>query len=37
MTCRFGHGVSVRSMDELKRDVKELRGLGEDDNPLCAK
>ncbi|EER04882.1 hypothetical protein Pmar_PMAR028960, partial [Perkinsus marinus ATCC 50983] len=36
MTCRFGHGVSVRSMDELKRDVKELRGLGEDDNPLCA-
>ncbi|KAF4751963.1 hypothetical protein FOZ63_026975, partial [Perkinsus olseni] len=37
MTCRVGHGVSVRTMDELKKDVEELRRAGKEGNPVCAK
>ncbi|KAF4730420.1 hypothetical protein FOZ62_024625, partial [Perkinsus olseni] len=37
MTCRVGHGVSVRTMDELKKDVGELRRAGKEGNPVCAK
>ncbi|KAF4656230.1 hypothetical protein FOL47_009096, partial [Perkinsus chesapeaki] len=37
VTCRYGHGVAVNSIDELRRDVEQLRLDGDGEDPLCAK